>query len=93
MALYNLALMKQREQLGENHIDCGNTLNEIGICWMMLGERYPALTAFEESLFILQKHLGDGAMEVAEVTNNIWMILHEERCEMEQQQYDDDDDG
>ena len=93
VALYNLALMKQREQLGENHIDCGTTLNEIGVCWMMLGERYPALTAFEESLFIRQKHLGDGAMEVAEVTNNIWMILHEERCETEQQYDDDDDEG
>ena len=83
VALYNFALVRQREELGENHIDCGTTLNEIGVCWMMLGERYPALTAFEEALFIRQKHLGDGAMEVAEITNNIWMILHEERSEME----------
>ena len=36
---------------------------------------------------------GRGAMEVAEVTNNIWMILHEERCETEQQYDDDDDEG
>lgn len=83
VALYNFALVRQREELGEDHIDCGTTLNEIGVCWMMLGERYPALTAFEEALYIRQKHLGDGAMEVAETTNNIWMILHEERCEME----------
>jgi len=83
VALYNFALVRQREELGPNHIDCGTTLNEIGMCWMMLGERYPALTAFEEALFIRQKHLGDGAMEVAEITNNIWMILHEERNEME----------
>lgn len=84
VALYNFALLRQREELGENHIDCATTLNEIGVCWMMLGERYPALTAFEEALFIRQKRLGHGAMEVAETTNNIWMILHEERCEMEQ---------
>lgn len=83
VALFNFALVRQREELGEDHIDCGTTLNEIGVCWMMLGERYPAITAFEEALFIRQKHCGDGAMEVAEVTNNIWMILHEERCEME----------
>jgi len=83
VALYNFALIRQREELGENHIDCGTTLNEIGVCWMMLGERYPALTAFEEALYILQKELGDGAMEVAETTTNIWMVLHEERGDME----------
>mmetsp|Transcript_19784 Transcript_19784/g.30874 ORF Transcript_19784/g.30874 Transcript_19784/m.30874 type:complete len:400 (-) Transcript_19784:364-1563(-) len=81
VALFNLALVQQREELGENHIDCGRTLNEIGLCWFMLGERYPAMTAFEESLYILQKILGDGAEEVAEVTNNIWMVLHEQREE------------
>jgi tetratricopeptide (TPR) repeat protein len=81
VALFNFALVRQREELGENHIDCGRTLNEIGLCWMMLGERYPAMTAFEEALYILQKTLGDGAEEVAEVTNNIWMVLHEQREE------------
>jgi len=83
VALYNFALVRQREEHGENSIDCGTTLNDIGVCWMMLGERYPALTAFEEALYIRQKAFGDGAMEVAETTNNIWMILHEEHCEME----------
>lgn len=81
VALFNFALVQQREELGENHIDCGRTLKEIGICWFMLGEWYPAMTAFEESLYILQEILGDGAEEVAEVTNNIWMVLHEQREE------------
>mmetsp|Transcript_13761 Transcript_13761/g.21413 ORF Transcript_13761/g.21413 Transcript_13761/m.21413 type:complete len:437 (-) Transcript_13761:71-1381(-) len=81
VALFNFALVRQREELGKNHIDCARTLNEIGSCWMMLGERYPAMTAYEEALYILQKHLGDGAEEVAEVTNNIWMVLHEQREE------------
>ena len=81
VALFNFALVRQREELGKNHINCGRTLNEIGLCWMMLGERYPAMTAFEEALYILQKRLGDGAEEVAEVTNNIWMVLHEQREE------------
>lgn len=81
VALFNFALVRQREELGKNHIDCGRTLNEIGLCWMMLGERYPAMTAFEEALYIMQKRLGDGAEEVAEVTNNIWMVLHEQREE------------
>jgi hypothetical protein len=39
------------------------------------------MTAFEEALYIMQKRLGDGAEEVAEVTNNIWMVLHEQREE------------
>ena len=81
VALFNFALIRQREELGKNHIDCGRTLNEIGLCWLMLGERYPAMAAFEEALYILQKRLGDGAEEVAEVTNNIWMVLHEQREE------------
>lgn len=81
VALFNFALINQREELGKNHIDCGRTLNEIGLCWLMMGERYPAMTAFEEALFIFQHNLGDGAQEVAEVTNNIWMLLHEQREE------------
>jgi hypothetical protein len=88
VALFNFALVRQREDLGKNHIDCGRTLNEIGLCWMMLGERYPAMSAFEEALYIMQKNLGDGAEEVAEVTNNIWMVLHEQREEARMAQYD-----
>eukprot|EP00804_Cyclotella_cryptica_P016678 CCRYP_002000-RA/>CCRYP_002000-RA protein AED:0.00 eAED:0.00 QI:95/1/1/1/1/1/2/78/364 len=83
VALYNFALMRQREDLGEDHSDCGATLNEIGLAWMMLGERFSALTAFEEALYIRQKSFGDGAKEVAETTNNIWMVLHEQRLELE----------
>lgn len=93
VALFNFALVRQREELGENHIDCATTLNEIGVCWMMLGERYPALTAFEEALYIRQRELGHGAMEVAETTNNIWMILHEERQEIEQSMIEEEVDG
>jgi tetratricopeptide (TPR) repeat protein len=83
VALFNFALVRQREEMGEDHVNCATTLNEIGVCWMMLGERYPAMTAFEEALYIRQRRLGHGAMEVAETTNNIWMILHEERQELE----------
>ena len=83
VALFNFALAWQREELGENHLQCGTTLNEIGLCWMILGERYSALTALEEALYIRQLCLGVGAMEVAETTHNIWMILHEERLELE----------
>jgi len=93
VALYNFALIRQRELLGEDHVDCGTTLNEIGVCWMMLGERYPALVAFEEALYILQRELGDGAMEVAETTNNIWMILHEEREDMACMMEEGNEDG
>lgn len=93
VALYNYALIRQREELGKNHIDCGNTLNEIGVCWMMLGERYPALTALEEALYIRKKKLGDGPKKVAdtiaiaETTANILMIFQEEREDMEDMEY------
>lgn len=91
VALFNLALIRQRENLGEDHIDCATMLNEIGVCWMMLCERYLALSAFEEALYIRQMRLGDGAMEVAETTSNIWMILHEERCEIMEEEKDEED--
>ena len=90
VALYNLALIRQREGLSVDHIECATTLNEIGACWMILSERYLALSAYEEALYIRQKHLGDGAMEVAETTNNIWMILHEERCEIMEKEENDE---
>jgi len=90
VALYNFALIRQREELGENHIDCGTTLNEIGVCWMMLGERYPALTALEEALYIRKKKLGDGAKEIAETTANILMVFEEEREDMECMVQEDD---
>jgi hypothetical protein len=91
VALFNLALIRQRENLGEDHIDCATTLNEIGVCWMMLCERYLALSAYEEALYIRQMQLGDGAMEVAETTSNIWMILHEERCEITEKEQGGED--
>lgn len=40
---FNFALERQRAELGEDHVDCGTTLNEIGKALMMMGERYPAL--------------------------------------------------
>ncbi len=43
VALFNFALVKQRETLGEDHLDCATTLSEIGNAWMILGERYSAL--------------------------------------------------
>ncbi len=46
VAFYNLALIRQREDLGVDHIECATTLNEIGACWMILSERYLALSAY-----------------------------------------------
>ena len=62
--------MRQREEISEDHIDCGTALSEICVFWMMLGGRYPALTAFEEALFIRQRNLGVGAMEVASLSSS-----------------------
>jgi len=57
---------------------------------MMLGERYPALTALEEALYIRKKKLGDGAKEIAETTANILMVFEEEREDMECMVQEDD---
>mmetsp|Transcript_21157 Transcript_21157/g.41909 ORF Transcript_21157/g.41909 Transcript_21157/m.41909 type:complete len:389 (-) Transcript_21157:28-1194(-) len=81
---FNFALERLRAELGEDHVDCGTTLNEIGKALMMMGERYPALNAFQEAQYIREKAFGSGALEVAEVTSNIWMVLHEQRREMEE---------
>ena len=77
-ALYNLALIRQREELGEDHLDCATTLNEIGLCFLMMGELYPAMSALEEALYIRENGLEPGAPELAETTDNIWIVLHEE---------------
>jgi len=45
---------------------------------MMIGEQYPTLAAFEEASYIQRKHYGDGAIKVAKIITNIWMIMHEE---------------
>mmetsp|Transcript_16392 Transcript_16392/g.34451 ORF Transcript_16392/g.34451 Transcript_16392/m.34451 type:complete len:333 (-) Transcript_16392:371-1369(-) len=75
VAYYHIALVKQREFYGEDHVKTAETLNNLGIALMHLGELYGAMTALEEALDIRQKVLGAGAEEVAETTSNIWLVL------------------
>lgn len=75
VAYYHIALVKQREYYGEDHVQTSNTLNALGLALMGLGEHFGALTALEEALHIRQELLGAGAEEVAETTSNIWMML------------------
>ncbi len=75
VAYYHIALVKQREFYGEDHVKTAETLNNLGIALMQLGELYGAMTALEEALDIRQKVLGAGAEEVAETTSNIWLVL------------------
>jgi len=75
VAYYHIALVKQRKYYGEDHIVTSNTLNDLGLALVHLGEHFGALTALEEALHIRQNILGAGAEEVAETTSNIWMVL------------------
>lgn len=75
VAYYHIALVKQRKYYGEDHIITSNTLNDLGLALVHLGQHFGALTALEEALHIRQKILGAGAEEVAETTSNIWMVL------------------
>jgi len=63
--------VKQREELGKDHINCATTLNKSGVCWMIIGEQYPTLAALEEASYIQRKHYGDGAIKVAKIITNI----------------------
>ena len=93
MALFNFALTRQREERGEDHVDCGTTLNEIGVCWMLLGERDLALTAFEEALYIREQSLSMEAVEVAETASNIQSLLNEKKSGLEATMEEGDEEG
>jgi len=79
VAYYHVALAKQREHYGEDHVATSDTLNSLGVAMMNLGEPFGALTALEEALRIRQRALGAGAEEAAETTNNMWAVLRSSR--------------
>ena len=58
----------QRNKLGKDHLDCGKTLNDIGVILMQMGENFPAYTALKESLYIRKKTLVVDAPEVVETS-------------------------
>ena len=66
--LYNGILIVQRNKLGKDHLDCGKTLNDIGVVLMQMGENFPALTALKEALYIRKKALEVDASEVVETS-------------------------
>lgn len=75
VAYYHIALVKQREYYGEDHVVTSSTLNSLGLALMNLGEHFGALTALEEALQIRQDKLGAGSEEAADTTSNICMVL------------------
>ena len=68
LKLYNEMLTVKRKKLGENHLDCGIILNDIGVVLMQMGENLPALTALKEALYIRKKALEVDASEVVETS-------------------------
>lgn len=83
LALYNRALIIQREALGKDHIMVARTLHDIGLCLTALDQSFPALTALEEALWIRQQQLGPGDPAVAETTTALWKLLSHERHRIE----------
>eukprot|EP00567_Pseudictyota_dubia_P014054 CAMPEP_0197436322 /NCGR_PEP_ID=MMETSP1175-20131217/3784_1 /TAXON_ID=1003142 /ORGANISM="Triceratium dubium, Strain CCMP147" /LENGTH=169 /DNA_ID=CAMNT_0042965577 /DNA_START=304 /DNA_END=810 /DNA_ORIENTATION=- len=77
--MYNRALKLQRHVLGKNHIDCAQTLNDIGVALTHLGESYGAMTSLQEALWIRQVVLGDGHPCVVQTTCDLWKLLDQER--------------
>ena len=66
--LYNEILTVQRNKLGKDHLDCGKTLNDIGVVLMQMGENFSASTALKEALHIRKETLEVDAPEVVETS-------------------------
>ena len=75
LKLYNEILTEQRNKLGEDHLDCGKTLNDIGVVLMQMGENFPEFTALKESLYILKETLEVDAPEVVETSICITVLM------------------
>ena len=75
LKLYNEILTVQRNELGEDHINCGKTLNDIGVVLIQMGENFPASSALKEALYIRKKTLEVDAPEVVETCINIDVLM------------------
>ena len=90
LALYNRALVMQREALGEDHVLVARTLHNIGLCLTALEQSFEAMTALQEALWIRQTQLGPGDPAVAETTTALWKLLSNERRRIEDGNGNDD---
>lgn len=90
LALYNRALILQREALGEDHVLVARTLHSIGLCLTALEQSFEAMTALQEALWIRQTQLGPGDPAVAETTTALWKLLSNERRRIEDGNGNDD---
>ena len=75
LKLYNEILTEQRNKLGEDHLDCGKTLNDIGVVLMQMEENFPAFNALKEALYIRKETLGVDAPEVVETSIYIAALM------------------
>ena len=75
LKLYNEILTVQRDELGEDHLNCGKTLNDIGVVLIQMGENFPASSALKEALYIRKKTLEVDAPEVVETSINIDVLM------------------
>ena len=75
LRLYNKILIEQRNKLGEDHLDCGKTLNDIGVVLMQMEENFSAFKALKEALYIRKGTLGVDAPEVVETSFYIVALM------------------
>ena len=75
LRLYNKILIEQRNKLGEDHLDCGKTLNDIGVVLMQMEENFSAFKALREALYIQKETLGVDAPEVVETSIYIAALM------------------
>ena len=75
LKLYNEMLTVKRKKLGENHLDCGIILNDIGVVLMQMEENFPAFNALKEALYIRKETLGVDAPEVVETSFYIVALM------------------
>jgi len=92
LVIANEALTVQRRCEGSNNPDIGRILNFIGIILSQMEDsdthNYMALTSFEESLTIMQETLGYGDEETSFALHNMWLLLHNERERLKEDEYE-----
>ena len=79
MALESMkkALHIRQTLIGEEHIDCGTTWNNIGRIYFQKGDYHNAMQAYENALSIRRKTQGESA-DVAATIFNIGQVFHQQ---------------
>jgi serine/threonine-protein kinase len=81
--LLRQALATRREVLGPRHADVGESLYNLGGLAFKQGDHEAAKARYEEALGLYRSLLGEDAMEVAQILNDLAMVLEEGKADYE----------